>query len=126
MQGPAGPAAALPACLYSLVRLHSEDVVLSPEVWDSVMKGCFSLSQRKALEHLNTGRAVPAETLSCSPPCALQSVPVSRRDCGSSAFPGAVWEPLLLAPSFHRDCVPWHLSMREAGMGKWEGKDLTP
>lgn len=85
MQGPAGLTAALTVCLYSLVRLHSEDVVLSREVWDSVMKGCFSLSQRKASEYLNMGRAVPAETLSCSPCCALQCVPVSQRDCVSSA-----------------------------------------
>lgn len=68
MQGPAGLTAALIVCLNSLVRLHSEDVVLSHEVWDSVMKGCFCLSQRKALEYLNTGRAGPAETLSCSFP----------------------------------------------------------
>lgn len=45
------------------------------------MKGCFSLSQRKALEYVNTGRAVPAETLNCSPPCALQCVPGSQWDC---------------------------------------------
>lgn len=126
VQGPAGLTAALTVCLYSLVRLHSEDVVLSREVWDSVMKGCFSLSQRKASEYLNMGRAVPAETLSCSPCCALQCVPVSQWDCVSSAFPGAVCEPLLLAPSFHRECVPWHLSMRGGGMEKWEGRDLTP
>lgn len=72
VQGPAGLTAALRVCLCSLVRLHSKDVVLSHEVWDSVMKGCFSLSQRKALEYLNTRRAVPGETLSCSPRCALQ------------------------------------------------------